>query len=192
MRQVKVLDCTLRDGGRIIDCKFPDVDIKNIAYRLSQANIDIIEMGFLRDPKVVNYTGNSTFFTKVSQVNKFIKRDEKQTNYVVFVDYSMYDFSSLEKYVADGINGIRVGFTKNDFIKDRNGLINALKYVKQQGYQLYVQGVNSLAYSDKEFLNVIDMVNDINPDVFAIVDTYGAMYLDDLQHIFRLTNKNLK
>ena len=76
MRQVKVLDCTLRDGGRIIDCKFSDVDIMNIACGLSQANIDIIEMGFLRDPKVVNYTGNSTFFTKVSQVNKFIKNSD--------------------------------------------------------------------------------------------------------------------
>ena len=191
MRQVKVLDCTLRDGGRIIDCKFSDVDIMNIACGLSQANIDIIEMGFLRDPKVVNYTGNSTFFTKVSQVNKFIKNSDKQTNYVVFVDYSLYDFSTLEKHVTGGINGIRVGFTKNDFINSRDDLISALKYVKQQGYQLYIQGVNSLAYSDKEFLDVIDMVNDINPDVFAIVDTYGAMYLDDLQHIFRLTNKNL-
>ena len=191
MRQVKVLDCTLRDGGRIIDCKFPDADIKNIAYRLSQANIDIVEMGFLRDPKIVDYVGNSTFFTTISQVNRFIKSSEKDTSYVVFVDYSLYDFSTLEKYKVGGINGIRVGFTKNDFINHRDSLVEALKYVKKQGYELYIQGVNSLAYTDKEFLDVIDMVNNVIPNVFAIVDTYGAMYLDDLQHIYRLTNRNL-
>ena len=191
MRQVKVLDCTLRDGGRIIDCKFPDADIKNIAYRLSQANIDIVEMGFLRDPKIVDYVGNSTFFTTISQANRFIKSSEKDTSYVVFVDYSLYDFSTLEKYKVGGINGIRVGFTKNDFINHRDSLVKALKYVKKQGYELYIQGVNSLAYTDKEFLDVIDMVNNVIPNVFAIVDTYGAMYLDDLQHIYRLTNRNL-
>ena len=54
MKNVKILDCTLRDGGRIINCAFPNSQIKDIAYRLADANIDIIEVGFLRDAKSVN------------------------------------------------------------------------------------------------------------------------------------------
>ena len=45
MKNVRVLDCTLRDGGRIIDCAFEDQEIKEIAQRLEEANIDIIEVG---------------------------------------------------------------------------------------------------------------------------------------------------
>ena len=67
-----ILDCTLRDGGRIIDCKYKDSDISNVCRDLTYSGIDIIEMGFLRDDKIVNYNGNSTFFTDVNQINKYI------------------------------------------------------------------------------------------------------------------------
>mgnify|MGYP001543136387 CR=1 FL=1 len=57
MKNVRVLDCTLRDGGRIIDCAFEDQEIKEIAQRLEEANIDIIEVGFIRDGRKVHYEG---------------------------------------------------------------------------------------------------------------------------------------
>ena len=42
MKNVRVLDCTLRDGGRIIDCAFEDQEIKEIAQRLEEANICLL------------------------------------------------------------------------------------------------------------------------------------------------------
>ena len=72
MGNITLLDCTLRDGGRIIDCKFEDKTISNISKDLVSAGIDIIEIGFLRDDSLVEYKGNSTFFTEVSQIRAFI------------------------------------------------------------------------------------------------------------------------
>ena len=67
----------------------------------------------------------------------------------------------------------------------------ALNIVKQQGYLLFVQGVNSLAYSDRELLDIIDVMNEIKPYSFGIVDTYGSMYLDDIVHYYNLVDYNL-
>ena len=55
MKNIKVLDCTLRDGGRIIDCRFPDTTIKELIYKLSDVGIDIIEVGFLRKEKKLTF-----------------------------------------------------------------------------------------------------------------------------------------
>ena len=44
MKNVKILDCTLRDGGRIIDCAFPDDHIKGITEGLTNAKVDIVEL----------------------------------------------------------------------------------------------------------------------------------------------------
>ncbi len=192
MREIQLLDCTLRDGGRIIDCAFQDSDIVDITQRLTQANIDVVEMGFLRDPNKVSYNGNSTFFTCVEQIEPFIPKSSPKTSYVAFVDYSLYDFSTLKKYSGKSIDGIRVGFTKKDFTNDFEGVCMALSFVKKQGYKLYIQGVNSLAYSDPEFLKIINMVNEIEPYAFAIVDTYGAMYEDDFTRLYALAHNNLK
>ena len=192
MKNVKILDCTLRDGGRIINCEFPDSQIKDITIRLSDAKIDIIEVGFLRDKRKTEYKKNSTFFTDVDQIEPFLGRKKGTTMYVAFVDYGMFDFDSLKKYDGKSIDGIRVGFTKKDFNNSLDDIIKCLNIVKEKGYKLFIQGVNSLGYTDKELLSLVEMVNGIEPMGFGIVDTYGAMYIDDVDRIYNLVDHNLK
>lgn len=190
MKNVKILDCTLRDGGRIINCAFPNSQIKDIAYRLADANIDIIEVGFLRDAKSVNYQGNSTFFTDVDQIRPFVNR-KKDTMYVAFIDYGMFDFSTLKPYDGTSIDGLRIGFTRKNFENDHGEILECLAEVKQKGYKLFVQGVNSLGYTDRELLGIVDIVNQIQPEGFGIVDTYGAMYMDDVDRLYTIVDHNL-
>lgn len=190
MKNVQILDCTLRDGGRIINCEFKDSTIYNIANELTDAGIDIIELGFLRSTELVNYIGNSTFFNDVSQINKFVPHNSRSM-YVAFIDYNMYDFSNLEECSNTSITGIRVGFTKKQYAEDLCGIKNVFRIVKEKGYKLFIQTVNSLAYTDEEMLNLIDMVNEIEPYSFGIVDTYGAMYLEDIIHYYNLVDYNL-
>ena len=47
MTEIKLLDCTLRDGGYINDWEFGNENIINIFERLVSSHIDIIEVGFL-------------------------------------------------------------------------------------------------------------------------------------------------
>lgn len=190
MKNVKILDCTLRDGGRIINCAFPNSQIKDIAYRLADANIDIIEVGFLRDAKSVNYQGNSTFFTDVDQIRPFVNR-KKDMMYVAFIDYGMFDFSTLKPYDGTSIDGLRIGFTRKNFENDHEEILECLAEVKQKGYKLFVQGVNSLGYTDRELLGIVDIVNQIQPEGFGIVDTYGAMYMDDVDRLYTIVDHNL-
>lgn len=190
MKNVKILDCTLRDGGRIINCEFPDADIKDISYRLAASNIDIIEIGFLRDAKKVDYKGNSTFFTDVDQIRPFVDRT-KNTKYVAFIDFELYDWDSLKPFDGTSIDGVRVGWTKKSFAIQKEEIIQRLKEVKAKGYMLFIQGVNILGYTDRELLDILDFVNEIQPSGFGIVDTYGAMYVDDLDRIYTMVDHNL-
>lgn len=188
-KNVKLLDCTLRDGGRIIDCAFPDVYIHGIAKGLANANIDIVEMGFLRGNK--EYRGDSTFFTELEQIERFIPENKGHTMYVAFSDYGkeygMWDFSRIKPYDGKGIDGFRIGYRK----KDLKAATEIFKIVKDNGYKLFVQGVESLSYTDLEMLRAIETVNEIKPYSFGIVDTYGAMYKDDVLRLFNLLDNNL-
>ena len=49
MKNIKILDCTLRDGGYINDFNFGKAGIKKIISQLTISGIDIIECGFLED-----------------------------------------------------------------------------------------------------------------------------------------------
>ncbi|MDR3309803.1 MAG: aldolase catalytic domain-containing protein [Oscillospiraceae bacterium] len=191
MKNVQILDCTLRDGGRIIDCAFPDRDIFHIADKLSGAGIDVVELGFLRDGRTVNYRGNSTFFTDVDQITPFIPKGIRGTEYVAFIDYGMFDFTTLKTRSQDSICGLRVGFTKKNYEEHYDDLLSAFYSVKARGYDLFIQGVNSLDYSDIELLKIVETVNMVKPVSFGIVDTYGAMYVDDVSRLYGLIDYNL-
>lgn len=191
MKNVSILDCTLRDGGRIIDCAFPNQEIKEIAEKLANAKIDIVEVGFLRDSHDVTYEGNSTFFTDVEQMIPFMDKSKKNTMYVAFIDYGMFDFGTLKPFNGESIDGIRFGFTKKNYLENRADILKCMQAVKDKGYKLFVQGVNSLNYSDREILELVDMVNEVHPYSFGIVDTYGAMYMDDVDRIYGLIDHNM-
>ena len=191
MKNISILDCTLRDGGRIINCEFADKDILGIVAELTEAGIDVVEVGFLRDWHNVNYSGNSTFFTRVEQIRPFIPIKRGKTLYVAFVDYGMFDFDTLLPFDRTSVDGIRVGFTKKNYLESKDDIIRCLRIVKDRGYKLFIQGVNSLGYSDAELLDIIDFVNKVHPYSFGIVDTYGAMYVDDVRRIYGLVDHNL-
>lgn len=191
MKNVRILDCTLRDGGRIINCAFPDRETKEISNRLADAKIDIIEVGFLRDWRKVNYQGNSTFFTDVDQIRPFVNREKKSTIYTGFIDYGMCDIDTLKPYDGTSIDAIRFGFTKKNYDEEYDEVVRWAKVIKGKGYKLFVQGVNSLNYSDLELLEVVKMINEIHPYSFGIVDTYGAMYMDDVDRLYGLIDHNM-
>lgn len=191
MKNIKILDCTLRDGGRIVDCAFHDQEIKEISGKLANAKIDIVEVGFLRDWRNISYHGNSTFFTDVEQIKPFVDKTKINIMYVAFVDYNMFDIDSLKPCDGTSIDGIRFGFTKENYETEKNEVIRWAHIIKERGYRLFIQGVNSLNYSDREFLEIVDVVNNIHPYSFGIVDTYGAMYMDDVDRLYGLIEHNM-
>ena len=190
MKNVRILECTLRDGGRVINCEFPDDEIRNMTRRMADAKLDIIEVGFLRDYHNVTYKGNSTFFTDVDQITPFLHKNG-HTLYVAFIDFGMFDFDSLKPYDGTSIDGIRFGFTQKNYKEQREEILDCARIVKEKGYKLFIQGVNSISYTDRELLEVVDLINEIHPYSFGMVDTYGAMYQDDVDRIYGLIDNNL-
>ena len=47
MKHLRLLDCTLRDGGYLNDWEFGHNTMVNVFERLVSAGVDVIEIGFL-------------------------------------------------------------------------------------------------------------------------------------------------
>lgn len=195
MSNINILDCTLRDGGRIIDCAFNDEVIVGIGKQLKSAGIDIIEIGFLRDG--VSYKGDSTFFDSVCSASEYVRKicsnnPRKEESYVLFVDYGLYDVHNMEDFDRTEIDGIRYGFTKRDFLCNKNQIKAEMEMIKAKGYDLYFQDVNTNGYEKAELIELILMANEVMPVSFGIVDTYGSMYLEDLEEIWNTVDAYLE
>ncbi len=188
MAQIKILDCTLRDGGYIVGAQFGDEVIAAMIQGLVDAQVDVIECGFLQDQ---HYTTGSTIFNCTAQVRPFLPADRAGKSFVLLADYSRYQIEQLEPYDGRSIDGIRACFFKHEFMDDRAGLVAFFRQIQAQGYNLSIQPVDAQSYSEAEWCALMDCINPLAPHTFSIVDTFGSMYKEDLQRIFEQTQQIL-
>lgn len=66
---IQLLDCTLRDGAYIVDSAFGTSAIKGIIQKMQDANIDIIECGWLKNAE---HKEGSTFYHVPSDLEKYL------------------------------------------------------------------------------------------------------------------------
>ena len=82
MGEIRLLDCTLRDGGYINDWKFGKETISGILDRLALAEIDLIECGFITE-KTVNE--NYSLFADADVINGYVKQPSAKSMYVAMI-----------------------------------------------------------------------------------------------------------
>lgn len=182
---IKVLDCTLRDGGYINEWRFSNEHIKTIITSLEESNVDIIECGYLDDQKGTNE--DSTLFSNLDTVDKILVDTNNFIQKVVMINLGDYNVKNLLPKNQTRIDGIRLAFHKD---KLKEALIIS-KTIIDLGYQLYFQPMITKNYQDIEFLSMIEEVNKYNPYAFYIVDSFGSMTLEEFNKYLILANHNL-
>ena len=73
-------------------------------------------------------------------------------------------------------------------------MVPLAKKVLQKGYKLFIQPMTIMRYSDKELLELLDVVNTELADAaaFYVVDSFGEMRMNDLNRIVHLVDHNLR
>ena len=175
MSNIKVLDCTLRDGGYVNGWDFKKKNIKIILLNLVKAGVEYIECGFFK-PK--EYEEDKSLFPSVEALKKLIPEGEK-TKYTLMINFGEYDIDKIPECKSTNVM-FRIAFKKNQ-------MKSALEYCRQlkaKGYNIFVNPMHTNTYSISELLDLVSKVNEIKPVGFTIVDTTGGMKKRDILTYF--------
>lgn len=187
MRSLRILDCTLRDGGFINDWNFTLGTIKSIVSRLDKSGIDIIEVGFIDDRR--EYDSDRSIFPDTDSIKPVMQNLVIDNAMIVaMIDFGTCSLERISLQKDSCLDGIRVIFKKpkqDEAVKYCSDLIT-------KGYKVFVQPVSITEYSDEEVYALIGKINLIQPYSVSIVDTYGLMHNQELMHYFRLFDENLE
>lgn len=170
MKQIKLLDCTLRDGGSINNWNFRENSIISILNSLNKSNIEIVEIGFLQ-----NNIENSHDLTITEDYKYFdyilSKINNRNFKAVAMIDFGKFDIKKLPNCNETLIDGIRLMFKKQDLKK----AISYSKEIIKKGYSLSLNPVSVTTYTKEDIKELVEYTNLINPSIIYIVDTYGLM-----------------
>ena len=123
---MKVLDCTLRDGGYYTGWNFSKNLFENYLKTVSKLNISIIELGYLSDAK----DDNGLFYHLNKKILKraksLIRKDQKIFAMINFKEIK--SVNQLDKLLADKkniLNGVRFAIPPSK-IKNLSVMINKI------------------------------------------------------------------
>lgn len=182
--KISILDCTLRDGGYVNDFNFGIKRINKVREKLQDANIEIIECGFLQSGK---NDPEKTLYGNVESIN--VPEKQNSQMYVAMIAIGDITADEIAPYRPGYIDGIRISFHNGSKEWDDAKLL--AKDVMAKGYKVFIQPIGTAFYSDSELLSLIEDVNELDPFAFYIVDTLGSMYKNDLLRLFFLVDHNL-
>ena len=186
MRKIALLDCTLRDGGYVNDWRFGYTNIVSIFERLVDANIDIIELGFLDERRPFDI--DRTIFPDSKSADKIYgSLDKKNAMVVGMIDYGTCPIENLAPCSESYLDGIRVIFKKGKM----HAAMEFCRQVKALGYKVFSQLVSVTSYSDDDLYELISLVNDIKPYAVSLVDTYGLLESEWLLHLYKILDENV-
>lgn len=186
MKEILLLDCTLRDGGYVNDWNFGHDNLVSVFERLVDAGVDIIEIGFLDERRPFDI--NRSIMPDTDSVAKIYgKLDRKQAMVVGMIDYGTCSLEHIKPCSECFLDGIRVIFKKHL----REPAMAFCKKLKDLGYKVFAQLVSVTSYSDEEMLDLIRLANEVKPYAVSMVDTYGLLHQNNLLHYFDLLNTHL-
>lgn len=186
MGEIKLLDCTLRDGGYINDWNFGHDNLVSVFERLVDAGVDIIEIGFLDERRP--FDADRSIMPDTDSVGKiFGELDRKQAMVVGMIDYGTCSLEHIKPCNESFLDGIRVIFKKHL----REQAMEFCGKLSELGYKVFAQLVSVTSYTEDEMLDLVRLANKYKPYAVSMVDTYGLMHQDNLMYYFGLLDSNL-
>ena len=187
MNEIRLLDCTLRDGGYVNDWEFGHSTITSIFERVVDSGAEIIEIGFLDDRRPFDI--NRTIMPDTKSVQDIFGHCVKRPPMVVgMIDYGTCKLENIQPCEESYLDGIRVIFKKHI-------MHEAMEYcaqLKKLGYKVFSQLVSITSYSDEEMMELIGLVNEIEPFAVSMVDTYGLLDPNYMLHYYEILDDNVK
>lgn len=188
MRDIYLLDCTLRDGGYINNWEFGNEAIIQIKKGLEDAQIDIIELGFFRNEP---WDKNRSVFSGAEDVGQLMRIKKPGVIYSAMIEPrdpdSLYPIERLLTPRDSGIDYMRVCIWKR-LMKEHMAYC---KKIGERGYRISIQPTEVGQYSRQEFIDLLKMANDVDPFALYIVDTWGTQSSSQVCRYVELADKYL-
>jgi 4-hydroxy 2-oxovalerate aldolase len=184
---MKILDCTLRDGGYYTEWDFNKDLVTTYFQSFNNLPVDYLEIGYRSNP-MKDYLGEY-FYCPVYVLENASKLSNKKL--VVILN----EKDLRPEHVNDLLGPCKGMITMVRIALDPEYLSRALKLaeaIKKLGFEV---GFNIMYMSKwkqyKGFLDEIKFVDDV-ADYFYLVDSYGGVYPSDVKETIALVKERTK
>jgi len=187
---IKVLDCTIRDGGLINKHQFDFDLVKRVYAALAAAGVDYMEAGYKNSDKLFSRDEYGAWkFCDDDLLYRMKDGVENGPKISVMADIGRVDMDSIKKRSDSPYDMVRVA----TYAKDIDKCIALVNHYSDLGYETTINIMASSRDSGPELDEALDQTErESRADVVYLVDTFGYYYQEQIDALVKRYRKWIK
>ncbi len=178
---IKVLDCTIRDGGLVNSFNFSDEFVRAVYEANVEAGVDYMEFGYKASKKIFTKSDFGKWkFCDEDDIRGIVGENKTALKISVMADAERTDYHEdilpKEKSVIDMV---RVA----TYIHQLPTAIDMIKDARDKGYETTINLMAVSIVKERELDEALELLTATYVDCIYLADSFGTLYSEDIQYL---------
>lgn len=178
---IKVLDCTLRDGGLVNNFRFTDEFVKDLYKANIKAGVDYMEFGYKASKEIFDVKDFGKWkFCDEDAIRGIVGDNNTDLKISVMSDVGRTDYKNdIIERKDSVIDMIRTA----TYIHQIPTAIEMIEDAKVKGYETTVNVMAVSKVNDKDLEAGLELLASSGVDIIYLVDSFGAFYPEQIERL---------
>jgi 4-hydroxy 2-oxovalerate aldolase len=188
--QIKVIDCTIRDGGLMNDSHFDFDTVRAIYKAVCASGVDIVEIGYRNSKEMFSPKKFGLWrFCDDEVLKRLTDGIETKTRLAVMQDAHKANAEDLRPKAESVVDLVRVA----TYVKDIDKAIRLANNATDKGYEATINIMAISHARDRELDEALQQVEEETKIIACyLVDSFGALYSEDVDFLVSKFQRYLK
>lgn len=184
---IKVIDCTVRDGGLVNNFYFEDAFVRNLYTANVAAGVDYMEFGYKASREIFNEKEFGKWkFCEEQDLRDIVGDNNTDLKISVMADVGRTDFRKDILPKKDSvIDLIRIA----TYVNTIPAAVEMIQYCDQMGYETTINVMAISTANENELEIALNLLAQSPVGTIYLVDSYGSLYPEQIR---RLSDKYLQ
>ena len=181
--EIKVVDCTIRDGGLMNNHHFDDEIVKAVYQTCVEAGIDYMEIGYKASRKVVVPGEHGAWkYCVEDDIRRIVGDNAGPLKLAVMADAERTDYhEDILPKKESALDLIRVA----TYINQLPAAIDMIKDAHDKGYETTVNLMAVSTIAERELSEGLELLADSEAGAIYVVDSFGSLYSEQVHYLVR-------
>ena len=179
--EIKILDCTVRDGGLINDHQFEDGFAKAVYHACVEAGIDAMEFGYKADKKIFAKSDFGDWkYCDEDMLRRIVDDNPTDLLIAVMADAERTDYHTDILPKSESVIDIDRVAT---YIHQIPTALDMIKDAHDKGYRVTVNLMAVSTIQERELGEALEILANSPVCAIYIVDSFGAYYSEQIRDV---------
>jgi 4-hydroxy 2-oxovalerate aldolase len=181
--EIKVLDCTIRDGGLMNNHQFDDQVVKAVYAACVEAGIDYMELGYKASRKIIVPGEHGAWkYCVEDDMRRIVDDNPTPLKLTVMADAERTDYhEDILPKSQSVIDMVRVA----TYISQIPTALEMVKDAHDKGYETTVNLMAVSTVPEYELNEGLELLARSETQAVYVVDSFGTLYSEQVEHLVR-------